>query len=254
MVKRLCGVFFLALGLAFSISGFVMLAQPNVPVRFNGVLTTSIKPKLFIALFPLLHAVVGAFLTFDLARYWTEWREKRRREQGASRKPDRLPSWAYSKSYRPQPSPFMQKYGSLIIGIPMSLLFLALGLWIIHIAWQGHTPAQTLSKKEIPALMAMGAFFAWGGIQGLFLVIGGERLPKWVHAILLSVLIVCLAAPFLLAGILAPDQITSTASIGALVLEQEPGGRSGGIVFIAVGVLLLVGLPFIVRNVLSKKW
>jgi len=48
-------------------------------------------------------------------------------------------------------------------------------------------------------------------------------------------------------------QISSTTSFGPLVLENEAGGRSGGFVFIAVGVLLVVALPFIVRGVLSKK-
>jgi len=243
MIRRL-GIFFMAVGLAFSIGGFVMLAQPDVPVRFNGVLTTSVKPKLFIALFPLIHVVVGAFLAFDLPRYWAARREQRWKARG-SFSDVRMP-------HAPPPSPFLQKHGSLLIGVPMCLLFLTLGLWIIHMGWQGHTSAQELSRREVPAVMSMGVLFAWGGIQGVVLLIGGERLPKWGHAGLLSVFIVCLATPFLLAGILTPDRITSTASIGPLILEQEAAGRSGGYVFVALGVLLLVALPFIVRGVLSK--
>ena len=149
-------------------------------------------------------------------------------------------------------SPFMQKFAGLLIGGPMGLLFLALGLWIIHMALHGRAPAEPIPRREVPAALAMGVFCAWGGLQTIILMIGGERLPKWVHAVLLSVFMLLLAVPFLLAGILTPDLISSTASIGPFVFGQSTGGRSGGIAFIAAGVLVLVALPFVVRQMLSK--
>ena len=135
----------------------------------------------------------------------------------------------------------------------MGLLCIAVGLWAIHMGLEGRTPAKALSGREIPGIMAFGSLFAWGGIQTIILTWWGNKLPRWAHAVLISMFLVCLAVPFILIGILEHDNIQSSFSLNGLISSETTGGRSGGIVFVGVGILLLVSLPFLVKHMLPGK-
>lgn len=138
-----------------------------------------------------------------------------------------------------------------VIGSMMGLLCLCIGVWAIHMGFEGRTPAEQLSPREIPGFMAFGGLFAWGGVQSIVLSLAGDKLPRWAHMIMLSGFILCLALPFLLIGILTPDQIASSVSVNGRTIAESTGGRSGGIVFVTVGVLLIVALPFLLHKMVA---
>ena len=143
--------------------------------------------------------------------------------------------------------------GGKVVGGLMGLLFMGIGLWAIHKTLEGRTSGGPMELRSVPGNLAMGTLFAWGGLQTLILVVGGNKLPRVVHVVLISLFLFCLAAPFLLVGILTPDQITSSTSINGAVVSSSKGGRSGQLVFVGVGMLLLVAIPFLARRLMAKK-
>ena len=143
--------------------------------------------------------------------------------------------------------------GGKIVGGLMGLVFLGIGLWAIHHTVLGRAADGPMELRSMPGNLAMGTLFAWGGLQTLILVVGGNKLPRVAHVILLSLFLLCLAAPFLLVGILTPDQITSSTSVNGAVVSSSTGGRSGQVVFVGLGTLLLVAIPFLARRLMAKK-
>jgi hypothetical protein len=143
--------------------------------------------------------------------------------------------------------------GGKIVVVLMGLLFMGIGLWAIHTALAGRTPNGSMELRSIPGSLALGGLFVWGGLQPIILALGGNKLPRLVHVVLISVFLLCLAVPFLLVGILTPDQITSSTSVKGIVLSESKGGSSGQLVFVGVGTLLLVAIPFLARRLMAKK-
>jgi len=143
--------------------------------------------------------------------------------------------------------------GGKIVGTLMGLLCLAIGLWIMQMGLEGATPAQPLLPRDIPGFLAFGALFVWGGIQTIILALGGSRLPRWIHVVLISVFLCCLGVPFLIIGILTPDQIQASFSIDTTRVIGSKGGHAGGIIFVGVGTLLLLSIPIVVRFLMAKK-
>ena len=143
--------------------------------------------------------------------------------------------------------------GGKIVGGLMGLVFLGIGLWAIHQTLLGRAADGPMELRSVPGSLAMGTLFAWGGLQTIILVVGGNKLPRVAHVILLSLFLLCLAAPFLLVGILTPDQITSSTSVNGAVVSSSTGGRGGQVVFVGLGTLLLVAIPFLARRLMAKK-
>jgi len=144
------------------------------------------------------------------------------------------------------------KAGKLIACL-IGLACLGIGLYVVYMGLEGRTPVEKLKPREIPGVIAFGALFAWGGIQTIVLSVAGDRLPRWGHVILLSMFLVCLAAPFILSGILTPDQVKASVSVNSQKVIETGTGRIGQVVFVGAGILLLVALPFLVRVLLPKK-
>ena len=132
----------------------------------------------------------------------------------------------------------MDRQPKTVLALAFGVFGLLIGSWAIHMGVEGRTPAQTLSRGEIPVMFAMGLSGLWTGVNCLLEAFIGDRLPKWVRAVLLSGYVFWLAAPFLLCGILTPEQISSSI----------PGRYTGAVVFIAVGSLLIILIPFFVRQ------
>jgi hypothetical protein len=135
----------------------------------------------------------------------------------------------------------LPEWGSILVGALMGLLCLALGAWIIHMGMIGHSPAETWSPGESKVVLCMGLLFAYGGVQTLILSIGGARIPKVVHKIMLSLFLIILALPFIAAPIFDPGGITSSSSINGLVIHEQKGSVVGAVVFMMAGVLCVVG-------------
>ena len=68
-IVRGFGWFFFLLGLGCSVFLFITFATPDSNVILNGVPTNDPKEKLIVALFPLMHAFIGALLVFAPVRY-----------------------------------------------------------------------------------------------------------------------------------------------------------------------------------------
>lgn len=140
-----------------------------------------------------------------------------------------------------------------LIGALVIAVFMGLGLWIIHMGRIGHTPAQALSPNETPGFIALGVLFFWGGLQTLIMAVGGKRLPRWAHAVLVSIFLACFAAPFILLGLLDPGGIHSSTSISGVEVQSSTGGPSGGIAFVGAGVLLLALIPVVFKKMIKKS-
>ena len=140
-----------------------------------------------------------------------------------------------------------------LVGVLLGALALALGVWVMQMGFDGRTPAEELEPREVPGMIGFGAVFCWGGFQTIVLCTIGHRLSRWGHILLFSVFIVCLAVPFILSGVLTPDQITSSVSVGGNTMHQSEGHPSGAYVFIGFGVALIIGLPFLVRMFFPKN-
>ena len=68
-IVRGFGWFFFLFGLGCSVFLFITFANPDSSITVNGVPTNDPKEKLGVALFPLMHALIGALLVFAPARY-----------------------------------------------------------------------------------------------------------------------------------------------------------------------------------------
>jgi hypothetical protein len=140
-----------------------------------------------------------------------------------------------------------------IVGTLLGALVLALGLWIVRMGNDGRTPAEPIRPESVPGFILMGILFAWGGIQTIILSLGGSRLPRWVHALLLSIFLIVLGAPFVVIGIMDPAGISGSASLCGIPLYHSQGGLSGRIVFVGAGSIVLALVPFVWRWQLAKK-
>jgi hypothetical protein len=129
-----------------------------------------------------------------------------------------------------------------VLNFAFGVIGLLFGSWAIHMGVEGLTPALTLSRGEIPVMFAMGLGGLWTGVNCMLEAFIGDRLPKRVRAVLLSGYVFWFASPFLLCGILTPEQIKSSI----------PGRHTGDVVFIAVGILLILLIPFFVRQLVRQ--
>ncbi len=143
--------------------------------------------------------------------------------------------------------------GGRIFGVLFGALVLALGLWIVRMGYDGKTLAEGIKPEMIPGFILMGVLWAWGGVQTIVLSLGGSKLPRWVYALMFSIFFILLGAPFVVFGIMAPDSISGSVSLGPIPLCHSQGGVVGRIVFVGGGSILVALAPYIWRWFLAKK-
>ena len=132
-------------------------------------------------------------------------------------------------------------WAGMTIGVGMALLFLSLGAWVIHMALIGHSPAETWTPGEAKGALFVGILFAYGGLQSLVLVIGGNRLPPLAHSVMRSLFLIMLGLPFIVIPIVDPGGISSSTSINGVAIHGKQGSTTGAVVFMAAGILCLAG-------------
>ncbi len=135
----------------------------------------------------------------------------------------------------------LPRWVGMIMGLGMALLFLGLGIWIMYMGMVGHSPAETWSPGQAKGALFLGILFAYGGLQSLVLVIGGNRLPAVVRKIMLSLFLVVLSLPFIVIPIVDPGGISSSTSINGTVVYEAQGSSAGAVVFMIAGILCLFG-------------
>jgi hypothetical protein len=135
----------------------------------------------------------------------------------------------------------LPQWAGVLIGMAMALLFLGLGIWMIHMGVVRHSPAEKWSPGQAKIVILMGVLFAFGGIQAAVKVIWGNSLSKTVDKIMLSLFLVFLGLPFITIPIFDPGGISSSTSINGMVVHEAKGSSVGAVVFMLVGVLCLVG-------------
>lgn len=134
----------------------------------------------------------------------------------------------------------LPRWAGVLIGIAMALLFLGLGIWMILMGAVGHSPAEEWSPGKAKIMMLMGLLFVCGGLPAMVAVIGGDKLPRIVSRIMLSLFLIFLGIPFIAIPILDPGGISSSTSINGIVVHEARGSSGGAAVFMLVGVLCLV--------------
>ena len=132
--------------------------------------------------------------------------------------------------------------GSKIFRIVFSLLFMAIGVWIIIMAIKGETPTQPLETPNAKIVMGVfGAMFCASNIMGIVyaLLSGSPNGPAAVAGIA-TVVCVLFGLCFLTIAILQPGEIVSTTSVNDVVVSESKGHWSGAVVFAMVGVLPII--------------
>jgi hypothetical protein len=132
--------------------------------------------------------------------------------------------------------------GSRVFRVVFSLLFMAIGVWVILMAVRGETPAEPLDKPGDQIIMGVfGAMFCASSFMGVVhaLLSGSSKGPTIVAS--LAVVVCCLfGLCFLSVAILQPGEIVSTSSFNGIELSRSKGGWSGVVVFSIVGLLPLI--------------
>ena len=86
--------------------------------------------------------------------------------------------------------------GGQIVGALIGVAVLAMGVWIVRMGLEGRTAAETLKPEEVPGFILFGVLFVWGGVQTILLSLVGRRLPRWAHAIMITVFLFVVGLPF----------------------------------------------------------
>jgi hypothetical protein len=135
-----------------------------------------------------------------------------------------------------------ERIGSRIFRVIFSLLFMAIGVWVISMAIQGETPAEPLDKPGDQIIMGIfGAMFCaisfMGVVHALF---SSYSKGPTVVAGLATVVCALFGLCFLSVAVLQPGEIVSTSSVNGIEVSRSGGGWGGAVVFSVVGIL-----PFI---------
>jgi hypothetical protein len=135
-----------------------------------------------------------------------------------------------------------ESIGSRAFRVIFSLVFMAIGVWVISMAVQGETPAEPLDKPGDQIIMGIfGAMFCAISFMGVVhaLLSGCSKGPTIVAG-LATVVCALFGLCFLSVAILQPGEIVSTSSINGIEVSRSKGGWSGAVVFSVVGILPLV--------------
>ncbi len=135
----------------------------------------------------------------------------------------------------------LPRWAGLLIGFGMISLFLGLGTWIIYMGIVGESPAEKLSPSQSRIVICMGMLFAFGGIFGLVQAIFNGNPPPLLNKIMMSLFLLFLGLPFIAVAIFDPGGITSSSSVGGLVVHESKGSSIGAVVFMLAGTGCLFG-------------